>query len=225
MPLPPQTHTHIHTHTIHRTRRRHSLSTSVLASWYFRLPSQSYRNDLTQIFLNMETLTKYPQNWNHSIFKASPPPSGPHIFVPWASTLRYLSLVLDSKCLHTQHLHTVANKATVVLCNFLPLVTANSTLTQSNKLTTYKLLIRSILTYVAPVCSSTCPSTHLRLQVTHSKCLRIIGNYPRPNPTTHWHDSLNTEHKPFIIHRSTNKFLSTVHPTPNPCSNKSGSTL
>ena len=121
----------------------------------------------------MGTQIKYPQTETILFFKLTPPPSGPHTFVPWASAVRYLSFVLDSKNLYTQHLHTVTNKATVVLCNFFPILAADSTLTQSNKLTTYKLLIRSILTYAAPVCSSTCPSNYLRLQVIQSKRLRV----------------------------------------------------
>jgi len=59
-------------------------------------------------------------------------------FVPWASAVRCLSLVLDSQLLYTQHLHAVANKATAVLCNIFPLLARDSTLTQSIKLTLYK---------------------------------------------------------------------------------------
>jgi len=66
--------------------------------------------------------------------------------VPWASAMRYLGLVLDSKLLYARHLHTIANKATGVLCNIFSLLAQDPTLTQSNKLTLYKLLIRSILT-------------------------------------------------------------------------------
>ena len=62
----------------------------------------------------------------------------------------YLGLVLDSKLLFTRHMHAVANKATGVFCNIFPLLFRYSQLTQSNKLTLYKLLIRSIHTYTAP---------------------------------------------------------------------------
>jgi len=42
-------------------------------------------------------------------------------FVPWASTVWYLGLVLESKLLYTKYLHTVANKAIGILCNIFPL--------------------------------------------------------------------------------------------------------
>jgi len=87
-------------------------------------------------------------------------------------------------------LHTVANKATVALCNFFTLLAADSTHTQSNKLTTYKLLIRSIPSYAAHVCSSTSPSNYLRLQDIQSKCLRVKlcqthSHFPTARPSKH----------------------------------------
>jgi hypothetical protein len=80
--------------------------------------------------------------------------------------------------------HTVTSKATDVFYIIFPLQARYSALTQSNKVSLYELLIRSILTYeyVAPVCSSTCSSNYLRLQVIQSKCLRVVGNHPRRTP-------------------------------------------
>jgi hypothetical protein len=93
-------------------------------------------------------------------------------FVPWVSAVHYLGLMLYSKLLlFTQHLHTIANRATGVFCNIFSLLAQDSVLTQSNKLTLYKLFIRSILTYAVPVWSSTCCSNYLRLPVIQSKYL------------------------------------------------------
>jgi hypothetical protein len=82
---------------------------------------------------------------------------------------------------------------TGVLCNILPLLARDSALTHSNKVTLYKSLIRSILTYDAPVWSSTWYSNYLRRQVIQSNCLRVIGNQPRRTPTSHLNNFLNTE--------------------------------
>jgi hypothetical protein len=95
---------------------------------------------------------------------------------------------------------TVANRATGVFCNIFPLLAQDSALTQSNKLTLYKLLTQSILTYTVPVWSSTCSSNYLRLPVSQSKCLQVIGNHPRLTPTFHIHYTLNIEPFPFVIH-------------------------
>jgi len=67
-----------------------------------------------------------------------------------------------------------------------------------------------------PVWSSTCSSNYLRLQVIQSKCFRVIGNHPRPTPTSHLHNSLNIEPIPVIIHRLTDKFFAHCPAHPNP---------
>ena len=118
----------------------------------------------------METPIKYPQNWNHFIFQVLSPPPGPYSnpVHPWALAIRFLGLV------QTQ------NFSSSVTCILLPIkpqvysVTYSSSSLEiqhshSNKLTLYKLLIRSLLTYADPVWSSTCSSNYLRLQVIQSK--------------------------------------------------------
>jgi len=136
-------------------------------------------------------------------------------FVPWDSAVRYLGLVLDSR-LYTKNLQVFAKKTAVVLCNISPLLTRDSTLTQPLRLTLYNLLTRSILTSAAPVCSPTCPSNYLKLQIIQSKCLRVIGNYTRRTPTSHMHDTLNIKFIPVIIHQPTAKFLLTALHTQPP---------
>jgi len=130
--------------------------------------------------------------------------------------------MLDSKPLFTRHLHTVANNATDIFCNIFSLLARYSALTQSNKLTLYKLHIRSILTYAAPVGSSTSSSNYLRLQVIQSECLCVIGNHPRRTPTSHLHYTLNTYPIPLIIHRLTAKFFAHCPSHPNPLVQQTG---
>jgi hypothetical protein len=98
---------------------------------------------------------------------------------------------------------------------FFPLLARDSALTQSNKLTLYTSLIRSILTDAAPVWSSTCSSNYLRLQVIQSKNLRVIGNHPNRTPTSHLHNSLNIKPIPVLIHRLTDKFFAHCPSHPN----------
>jgi len=136
--------------------------------------------------------------------------------VPWVSSVRYLSLVLDSKLLFTRHLHTVANEARGVFCNIFSLLARDSALSQSNKLTLYKLLIRSILTYAAPGRSSICSCKYLRLQIIQTKGQRVIGNHSRRTPTSHLHYTLNIEHIPVIIHRLTAQSFAHCPSHPNP---------
>ena len=121
--------------------------------------------------------------------------------------IRYLGLVLDSKRLFTKHLHTVTCKATCAFLQLFPLLSRYSTLTLHNKLTIYKLPIRPILTYAAPVWSNTSPSNYRHLQVLQSKCFRVIGDYPRSTPIPHLHSTLSLEPIHEFIYRLTAKFF------------------
>jgi len=73
-----------------------------------------------------------------------------------------------------------------------PLLACDSTLSVQNKLTLYKLCIRSILTYAAPIWISTSVSNYRRLQVLQSKCLRVIGHLPKRTPIPQLHTICNT---------------------------------
>ena len=88
---------------------------------------------------------------------------------PWMSQVRYLVLTLDSKLLFTEHITSVTHKATDTLLQLFPLLAPDSTLNTHNKITLYKLFIRSALTYAATVWSYISPSTYHRLQVLQSK--------------------------------------------------------
>jgi hypothetical protein len=121
------------------------------------LLSQSWRPDTISCRLSnaVTTLRKYFITWElllnaHKtetiLFSKRRPPLLDPIqtqenFVPWASTVRYLGLELDSKRHFNQHLHTVANKSTGVFCNIFLLLARDLVLTQCNKLALYRLLI------------------------------------------------------------------------------------
>ena len=142
--------------------------------------------------------------------------------VPWTSQVRYLSLTLDSKLLFTKHITAVTHKATGTFLQLFPLLARDSTLTTPNKLTLYKLFIRSALTYAAPVWNYISPSTCHRLQVLQSKCLRAIGNYPRCTPIPYLHTTLNIPPISDFIYHLTNKSFSSCPAHPNPLIRSTG---
>ena len=128
----------------------------------------------------------------------------------------YLGLTLDSKLLFTKHLHAVTHKATGIFLQLFPLIARHSTLSLHNKLTLYKLLIRPMITYAAPVWSNTSLSNYRHLQILQSKCLRVIGDYPRPTPIAHPHSTLLLEPIYNFIYRLTEKFFRNCSTHPNP---------
>jgi len=116
-----------------------------------------------------------------------------HTAIPCSPHIRYLGLMLDSKLLFTKHFHSVTHKATGTFLKIFPLLAHDSTLSPHNKLTLHKLLIRAVLTYAPPVWSNTSSTNYRQLQTLQSKCLRVIGNFPRRTPNTHLHTTLNLE--------------------------------
>ena len=122
--------------------------------------------------------------------------------IPWNSQVRYLGLLLDPILLFMRHLTSIIHKAAGILYQLFLLLKRDSTLSISNKITLYKLSIRSVLTYADPVRSNTSTSNYRRLQILRSKCLRFIGNYPRhtPHPTSSYRPKRRTYprlHLPF----------------------------
>jgi hypothetical protein len=107
-------------------------------------------------------------------------------------------------------------EATGAFLELYPFLARDSTLSIPNKLTLYKLCIRSILTYAAPVWSNTSSYNYHRLQISQSKCLRVIGNYPRRTPIPRLHATLNvTPIREFIYHLTANFFdRCPAHPNP-----------
>jgi len=151
-------------------------------------------------------------------FLTSSQTAGSYVFHKTASLaihlFCYLGLVLDSKLLFTKHLHTVTCKATGGFLQLFPLLARDSTLSIPNKLTLYKLCIRPILTYAAPVWSNTSSYNYRRLQISQSKCLRVIGNFPRRTPIPRLRTTLNVTPIRDFIYRLTANFSTDDVPTP-----------
>jgi len=139
-----------------------------------------------------------------------------HTVIPWNTQVRYLGLLLDSKLLFTRHLTSVIRKATGIFLQIFPFLARDSTLSIPNNITLYKLCIRPILTYAAPVWSNTSSYNYRQLQISQSKCLRVIGNSPRRTPKPRLHTTLNvTPIRDFIYHLTANFFdRCPAHPNP-----------
>jgi hypothetical protein len=93
------------------------------------------------------------------------------------------------------------------MVKLFPLLARDSTLSPQNKLTLYKLSIRSVLTYAVPVWSITSSTNYRRLRTLQSKCLRIIGNSPRRAPIPLLHATFNTPLIRNQIHNMTARFF------------------
>jgi len=136
--------------------------------------------------------------------------------IPRAPQVKYLGVLLDSKLLFSNHIKTTSQKALGVLCKLFPLLARDSTLPVTTKLALYKLTIRSILTYAAPVWSSTAPSNLKHLQITQSKCLRVIGNLPKRTPIQQLLALLQVQPLNEYIYNLTASFFNKCYSHPSP---------
>jgi hypothetical protein len=73
-----------------------------------------------------------------------------------------------------------------------------------------------MITYAAPVWSSTSLTNYRHLQVYQSKCLRVVGDFPRRTPISNLHAYLQIIPIHQFIYHLTDKFFVSfpVHPKP-----------
>src|SRR5215510_5050358 len=143
-------------------------------------------------------------------------------FIPWLNDIKYLGLLLDAKLLFTKHLKSVLHKAMGTLLKIFPLLARDSPLTIPNKILLYKLLLRSMITYAAPVWSSTSLTNYRHLQVYQSKCLRVIGNSPQRTPIPNLHAHLQMIPIRQFIYLLTDKFFKRCPAHSNPLIRNTG---
>jgi len=79
------------------------------------------------------------------------------------------------------------------------------------------------LTYAAPDWSNASSYNYRRLQISQSKCLRVIGNFPRCTPIPRLHTTLNVTPIRDFIHHLTANFLDRCPAHPNPLDHSIGS--
>jgi len=86
----------------------------------------------------------------------------------------------------------------------------------TNKILLYKLLRSSMITYAAPVWSSTSLTNYRHLQVYQSKCLRVIGDFPRRTPISNLHTYLQIIPICQFVYNVADKFVVSCPAHPNP---------
>ena len=79
-----------------------------------------------------------------------------------------------------------------------------------------------MITYAAPVWSSTSLTNYRHLQVYQSKCLRVIGDFPRRTPISNLHTYLQMIPIRQFIYNLTDKFFVSCLAHPNPVIRNTG---
>jgi hypothetical protein len=138
------------------------------------------------------------------------------IEIPWTRTVKYLGLYLTSTLNYNQHIKNLAHKALGNLITIFPLLGRQSILVMDIKLHLYKAIIRSMMTYAAPVWCGISDSTYRTLQVVQNKCLRVITNSERGTPIRHLHDRTGLPMmQPYIMNMAARFYKQCMyHPNP-----------
>lgn len=129
--------------------------------------------------------------------------------IEWDREAKYLSMVLSKRLSMKSHIEHVINKTQNAIKLLYPLINRRSRLSIHNKTQLFKLGLRPIYTYAAPVLKQAPKSLMKMLQVQQNKVLKMIHNLHWRTPTTHVHEIAEIEPVADFIERLTNQFNST----------------
>lgn len=140
----------------------------------------------------------------------------------------YLGLILDPKLNFAHRVKSIIQKAYAAISMLYPLINKNSHVSQNNKLLIYKMCIRPVILYAAPIWSNTCTSNYKQLQIIQNKCLRMILRAERRTKIKTLHSSIKLPKIEEYIKQQTqifyNKKLNYLNILKNVCKKKTKST-
>jgi hypothetical protein len=98
--------------------------------------------------------------------------------IPFVKHVKYLGVICDKRITWRPHIEMLETKAFRTFIRFYSLFKSER-LSTNIKLTLYKALIRSVLTYACPAWELAADTYLLKLQRLQNKVLRPIGNFPK----------------------------------------------
>jgi hypothetical protein len=110
--------------------------------------------------------------------------------IDFVNNVKYLGVIFDKKITWGQHIKTIETKAFRTFIRAYSLFKSEH-LSTNIKLTLYKALIRSIMTYASPAWEFAANAHLLKLQRLQNKVIRTIGNFPRRTPVRELHKAFN----------------------------------
>jgi endonuclease/exonuclease/phosphatase family metal-dependent hydrolase len=108
--------------------------------------------------------------------------------IAWSDDVKYLGVIMDKKLLFSRHIDYTLQKTEKMFKIFYSILNRRSRMIVKNKLTLYKVALRSILIYCCPVWK-TCALTHRnKIQIMQNKFLKTILNLPWYTSTQEVHE-------------------------------------
>jgi hypothetical protein len=110
--------------------------------------------------------------------------------IPFVNNVEYLGVIFDRKITWRLHIKTIKTKAFRAFIRTCSLFKSDH-LSANIKLTFYKALIRSIMTYASPAWNFAANTHLLKLQRLQNKFLRTSGNFSRRTPVRELRKAFN----------------------------------
>jgi hypothetical protein len=110
--------------------------------------------------------------------------------IPFVNNVKYLCVIFDRKITWGLHIKTIETKAFRAFIRTYSLFKSEH-LSSNIKLTLYKALVRTIITYASPAWEFAANTHLLKLQRLQNKVLRTIDNFPRRTPVRELHKAFN----------------------------------
>lgn len=165
---------------------------------YFRLWKISINPTKSQaIFYTRRRTRQLPQR-NLNIFESE---------VPWEeNSIKYLGVILDKKLTFKEHTFHILKKSDIAIKALYSLLSRKSRLARDCKLLLYKVAIRPIMTYAAPVFNSMATIHKKRLQIAQNKVLKMILDVPYRTSTDFVHQTTGMAKLSEFMRRLTEDF-------------------
>lgn len=136
--------------------------------------------------------------------------------VPWTSQTKYLGVTLDSRLTFQPHITKVTRAARFYMGRLNCMLGRNSKMSLRNKRTLYKVCIRPVLLYAAPVFAHAAPRIMQKIQIIQNLFLRRATN-------AHWcvrnadlHRDLELPTIQQVIRDFSERFFKSLEEHPNP---------
>lgn len=113
--------------------------------------------------------------------------------IKWSNHAKYLGIWLDSKLSYKKHMTETRKKVTRKINYLYPLLCKNSKLSNTNKLTVYKAIIRPNFLYGIEVGNNANQNVKHIAQITQNKILRMITGAPYYVPNRALHSDMEME--------------------------------
>lgn len=137
-------------------------------------------------------------------------PTGPltlkNCDIPWKNSIMYLGFHIDAKLNLVTHISETLAKVDKSIRTLYPFIHRTSDTHTNIKLLIYKLYLRPVLTYAAPIISLASRTQLKRLQTKENKILRLILNKPYDYSTDLLHRESAIASLTEFIHSVTTKF-------------------